>query len=142
MRICLPRCVTAPLGCQSEGLVEVLVCHALGFRLQIVPLARGHLHEVPADGIDVDPCLTIEVLTSTSQGIDNPKQIVMLKFMFDILLQRICSKSLVKSELVGNCCDHTLVASMLDIELLAASVEELADTVRQYRQLERDILSE
>ena len=57
----------------------------------------------------------------------------MLKLMLDILLQRICSESLIKSELVGNCCDNTLVASMLDIELFAASVEELANAIRQNR---------
>ena len=54
----------------------------------------------------------------------------MLKLMLDILLQRIRSESLIKSELVGNCCDNTLVASKLDIELLAASVKELANAIR------------
>ena len=87
----LPAARPLPLCCQGKGLVEVLVRHALGFSLQIVPLACGHLHQLPADCIDVHPRLSIEVLTSTSQGIDNPKQIVMLKFMFDILLQRIRS---------------------------------------------------
>jgi len=40
----LPAATPLPLCCQSKGLVEVLVCHALGFRLQVVPLGSVHLH--------------------------------------------------------------------------------------------------